>query len=86
MDSLPIIFCRALDTEKSSSWRQVTVTETLTSAIVILDKVCIFAECLLYQPSTKKPPVGPFASSFAECIRGHSAKAPSLLFSECQLD
>jgi hypothetical protein len=78
MTCLSSTFCRALnkdfveyhlviDTEKSSSLRQETVTDTLLSATVTLDKDSLFAECLLYQPSTKKPPVGPFASSFAEC-------------------
>jgi hypothetical protein len=67
-----------IDKEKSLSRRQATVTDTLLSATVTLDKGYLFVECLLYQPSSRKPPVGPFASSFAECIRRHSAKAPYL--------
>jgi hypothetical protein len=70
MNSLLSTFCRAVDREKSPSWCQVTVTKTLPSATVILNKVSIFANCLLYRPSARKPLVGPFASSFAECIRG----------------
>jgi hypothetical protein len=66
-----------LDKEKSSSLLQ--VSEPLPSATVTLGKGSLFAECLLYRHSTKKLPVGPFVSSFAEYIRRHLAKAPSLL-------
>jgi hypothetical protein len=45
---------------------------------VTLGKSSLFVECLMYWRSAKKHPVGPFASSFAESIRRHSAKAPSL--------
>jgi hypothetical protein len=45
---------------------------------VTLGKGSLFVKCLLYRPSAKKPSMCPFASSFAECIRRYSAKAPSL--------
>jgi hypothetical protein len=87
--SLSSTFCQALDKvfvechlvldkEKSPSHCQVTATETVPSAMVTLNKGSLFFECLLYWRSAKKLPVGPFASSFAERIRRHSAKAPSL--------
>jgi hypothetical protein len=58
-DSLPITFYRALGTDfaecqsilgkkKSLSRRQVTATETVTSATVTLVKGSLFAEFLLY--------------------------------------
>jgi hypothetical protein len=52
--------------------------ETLPSATVTLGKGSLFVECLLYWHSAKKHPVGTFASSFAERIRRHLAKALSL--------
>ena len=42
-------------------------------------KVSLFTECLPDQHSAKKSPTGPFASTFAECTRRHSAKVASLL-------
>jgi hypothetical protein len=87
--SLSNTFCRArgknfaecqeaLDKEKSTSRRHVTTMETLPSATVTLVKGSLFVECLLYWHSAKKHPVGTFASSFAERIRRHLAKALSL--------
>jgi hypothetical protein len=51
-------------------WRQ----RLCQSATVTLGKASLFAECLLYLRSSKKLPMGPFASSFVESIRWHSAK------------
>jgi hypothetical protein len=64
-----------LGKEKSSSRCQVTATETVPSATVILDKASLFAECLLCWRSAKKLLVGPFSSAFAESIRWHLSKA-----------
>jgi hypothetical protein len=78
---LPSTFSRALvlDKEKSSSRRQVTATESVSSAhSVTLGKGSLFGECPLYRHSAKKLPIGPFTMSFAERIRWHSAKSPPL--------
>jgi hypothetical protein len=88
--SLPSTFYQSLDKdfaecqqllgkEKSPSQRQVTATEPVPSAHrVRLDKDSLFVKCSLYWHSAKKLPVGPFTRSFAERIRWHLAKTPSL--------
>jgi hypothetical protein len=43
-----------------------------------LGKGGFFAECLVDGLSVKSPPVGPFASLFAECAGRHSANVASL--------
>jgi hypothetical protein len=79
-------FCRALDKdfvecnlvigkEKSLSWRQMMVTETLLSVLHDNRQRLPLCQVSVVLTLGKDAPVGPFASSFAKCIRRHSTKA-----------
>jgi hypothetical protein len=73
-------FCRvsaimALGKDGSSGPHRQSLCRELSLA---LGKGGFFAECLVDELSAKSPPVGPFASLFAECAGRHSAKVASL--------
>jgi hypothetical protein len=67
-------YCKVLDKEKSSSRRQVMVTEPVPSAHrVTLGKGSLFTRSTVLTIS-KEAPVGPFTRFFVEHIRWYSAK------------
>jgi hypothetical protein len=74
--SLPSTFCWALD--KDFTECHLVLGKEKSPSLAPIDGDADFAKCLLYRPSAKKPHVGPFASSFAECIGRHLAKDLSL--------